>query len=155
MMEQLKLTINEAKTQVCQLPQERFDFLGYEFGRCYSKQTGRAYLGTRPSKKSLKRIIGAIHECTDHRSTWREAEELVSQINSKLVGWSNYFSLGPVSKAYHAVEQYTQQRLRRWLCDKHKVAGSGWTRYPNDYLHEKLGLVRLCKRTQNLPWAKA
>jgi len=80
---------------------------------------------------------------------------VVLQINGKLVGWANYFSLGPVSKAYHAVEQYTLSRLRRWLCDKHKVEGSGWTRYPDEYLHEKLGLVRLCKRTQSLPWAKA
>jgi hypothetical protein len=155
MMERLKLTVNEAKTRVCRIPHERFDFLGYEFGRCYSKETGRAYLGTRPSKKSLKRIIEAVHECTDRRTTWRDAEELVTQINGKLVGWSNYFSLGPVSKAYRAIEQYTKHRLRRWLCDKHKVASSGWTRYPDEYLHEKLGLVRLCKRTQNLPWAKA
>ncbi len=155
MMEQLKLTINEAKTLVCQLPQERFVFLGYEFGRCYSKETGRAYLGTRPSKKSLTRIIGAIRECTDHRSTWREAGEVVVQINRKLVGWSNYFSLGPVSKSYRAIEQYTKFRLRRWLCDKHKMKSSGWTRYPDEYLHEKLGLVRLCKRTQDFPWAKA
>jgi len=154
-MARLKLTVNEAKTRICRIPQERFDFLGYEFGRCYSKETGRAYLGTRPSKKSLKRIIEAIHECTDRRTTWREAEELVLQVNGKLVGWSNYFSLGPVSKAYRAIEQYTKHRLRRWLCDKHKVASSGWTRYPDEYLHEKLGLVRLCQRTQNLPWAKA
>src|ERR1700683_1929840 len=39
-MQRLKLTINEAKTRVCQLPHERFDFLGYDFGRCYSPQTG-------------------------------------------------------------------------------------------------------------------
>ena len=58
MMAKLKLTINEAKTQVCQLPQERFDFLGYNFRRRYSTKTGRAYLGTRPSKKSLSKIIG-------------------------------------------------------------------------------------------------
>ena len=155
MMEKLRLTINEAKTQVCQLPQARFDFLGYEFGRCYSRETGRAYLGTRPSKRSLKRIVGAIRECTDRRTTWQEAEAKVSQINGKLVGWANYFSLGPVSKAYHAIEQYALRRLRRWLCEKHKVPSSGWTRYPNEYLHEQLGLVRLCRRTQNLPWAKA
>ena len=48
MMRRLKLTVNEAKTRVCRIPQERFDFLGYEFGRCYSKETGRAYLGTKP-----------------------------------------------------------------------------------------------------------
>src|SRR5271167_475293 len=29
--------------------EEKFDFLGYTFGRCYSPQTARAYLGTTPS----------------------------------------------------------------------------------------------------------
>ena len=155
MMARLKLTINEAKTQVCQLPQERFDFLGYTFGRCYSAETGRAYLGTRPSKKSLSRIIEAIHECTAQRTTWQEADELVSRINRKLVGWANYFSLGPVSKAYNAIDQYTMRRLRRWLCAKHKVRNTGKTCYSIEYLHDQLGLVWLYRRTHDLPWANA
>jgi len=29
LMEQLKLTINETKTHIRELPQEQFDFLGY------------------------------------------------------------------------------------------------------------------------------
>jgi RNA-directed DNA polymerase len=52
MMEQLKLTVNDDKTHLCQIPQERFDFLGYTFGRCYSRETGRAYIGTRPSRRA-------------------------------------------------------------------------------------------------------
>ncbi len=43
MMAKLKLTVNENKTRVCKLPEEKFDFLGYSFGRCYSPKTGRAY----------------------------------------------------------------------------------------------------------------
>lgn len=155
MMQRLRLTINEAKTRVCQLPQDRFDFLGYTFGRCYSWKAGRAYLGTRPSKKSLTRIIGAIRECTDRRTLEQEAESLVSQINRKLMGWSNYFSLGPVSPAYHAIDEYTQHRLRRWLRTKHKVRNTGKNRYSNEYLHDRLGLIRLYKRTATFPWATA
>ena len=34
-MTKLKLTVNETKTRVCKLPEEKFDFLGYTFGRCY------------------------------------------------------------------------------------------------------------------------
>jgi len=26
--------VNETKTRVCKLPEEKFDFLGYTFGRC-------------------------------------------------------------------------------------------------------------------------
>ena len=40
MMQRLKLTVNEAKTHLCQMPEETFDFLGYTFGRCYSPRTG-------------------------------------------------------------------------------------------------------------------
>ena len=29
MMSKLKLTVNESKTRVCRLPEEKFDFLGY------------------------------------------------------------------------------------------------------------------------------
>ena len=44
MMRRLKLTVNESKTTLCRVPDQTFDFLGYAFGRCYSPQTGRAYL---------------------------------------------------------------------------------------------------------------
>jgi RNA-directed DNA polymerase len=56
MMTKLKLTVNDTKTRVCKLPEEKFDFLGYTFGRCYSPKTGRAYLGTTPSKKRVQRL---------------------------------------------------------------------------------------------------
>jgi RNA-directed DNA polymerase len=143
MMQRLKLTINEAKTRVCQLPQERFDFLGYSFGRYYSAKTGRAYLCAWPSKKSVQRLIGTIREATERRVLWLEAEEMVGQINRKLIGWANYFSLGPTSNAYRAIDSYTPRRLRRWLCNKHKVSNTGTTRFPYEYLFKTLGLVSL------------
>ncbi|MEF8766447.1 MAG: hypothetical protein ABTS16_12185 [Candidatus Accumulibacter phosphatis] len=60
MMEKLKLTVNDDKTPLCQIPQKRFDFLGYTFERCYSQKTGRAYIGTRPSPRSVKRMVENI-----------------------------------------------------------------------------------------------
>jgi len=155
MMERLKLTINEAKTHVRHLPEERFDFLGYNFGRCYSPTTGRPFIGTQPSKKSLSRVIGKIRDFTASKTTWQEAETVVSQINRLTAGWANYFSLGPVTDAYKAIDQYTWYRLRRWLCAKHKVGNTGTTRYPREYLHEVLGLAWLQPRVRNFPWAKA
>ena len=154
-MERLKLTVNEEKTHLCEIPRERFDFLGYTFGRCYSKKDGHAYIGTRPSKKSVKRMVASISEVTDRRMGLLDAAEIVGRLNRKLTGWANYFCLGPVSPAYHAIDTHVRQRLRRWLCKKHKVAGKGTTRFPDQVLHEDLGLVRLAPRTHNLPWAKA
>ena len=43
MMSRLKLAVNETKTRVCRLPEEKFDFLGYTLGCYYSAKTGRAY----------------------------------------------------------------------------------------------------------------
>jgi group II intron reverse transcriptase/maturase len=153
MMRKLRLTVNERKTRVCKLPEEQFDFLGHTFGRCYSPQTGRAYLGTTPSKQRVQRICTAISAATRRSQTQQAAEALVVKLNRQIIGWSNYFCLGSVSKAYRAVERHTRRRLRQWLCAKHKVRGVGTTRFPDDTLHEKFGLVRLAARTASLPWA--
>jgi len=155
MMERLKLTVNEDKTHLCQIPRERFDFLGYTFGRCYSPKDGHAYIGTRPSKKSIKRMVASISEVTDRRMGMLKAEEIVGRLNRKLTGWANYFSLGPVSAAYRRVDNHARQRLRRWLCKKHKIASTGTSRFPDQYLYKELGLARLAPRTHDLPWAKA
>ena len=155
MMARLKLTVNEAKTQVCRLPHDSFDFLGYTIGRCYSPRTGRAYLGTRPSKKRVQRLCARLSELTSRRTLLTEVQAMVEQLNRLLRGWANYFSLGPVSRAYRAVDAHVTSRLRRWLCDKHKVSSAGYARYPDRYLTEHLGLVRLALRTRRSPWAKA
>ena len=60
MMNRLKLTVNEEKTRICRIPEGKFDFLGYTFGRRYSPKTGRAYIATRPSRKSIKRMTEAV-----------------------------------------------------------------------------------------------
>jgi len=153
-MTTLKLTVNEKKTKTCQLPQESFDFLGYTIGRCYSTRTGRAYLGTRPAKKRILRICADVSEQTQRSTLGQQTEEKVADLNRKLRGWANYFCLGSVSKAYRAVDSHTRHRLRQWLCGKHKKAGHGAGAFPDEYLYEKLGLLRLETLTANLPWAK-
>ena len=63
---------------------------------------------------------------------------------------------GYVSKAYRAADQYTRHRLRQWLRAKHKLyRGAERSRFSDQYLEQRLGLVRLQRRTRNLPWANA
>ncbi len=64
MMTRLKLTVNENKTRVCRLPAEKFDFLGYTFGRRYSPRTGRAIWAHGPSEKRVVRSVQAISQLT-------------------------------------------------------------------------------------------
>ena len=153
MMTRLKLTVNDKKTRVCRLPEEKFDFLGYTFGRCYSPKTGRVYLGTTPSKKRVQRICEAISAATRRSQTQQAAEQLVEQLNRQIIGWANYFCLGPVSQAYRVVAEHTRRRLRQWLCAKHQRKGAGTARYSDQLLHDTFGLVRLAARTASFPWA--
>ena len=155
LMERLDLTVNANKTRVCRVPDDTFDFLGYTFGWCYSPKTGRAYIGTRPSRKRIARLCRAIREETAARCVSTEIRDRVARLNHMLLGWSNYFRLGPVSKAYRAIDAHTRYQLRWWLCRKHKVRDRGITRFPDEYLYRTLGLVRLESLTRSLPWANA
>lgn len=143
MMSKLKLTVNETKTRICVLPDGAFDFLGYTFGRCYNHRTGAAYLAASPAKKKIAKLCDAIGKQMSPQSIPLDEEEMVGQLNRRLRGWANYFDLGAVSRAYGVVNYYVTSRLRRWLCRKHKVRGPGYSRYPDRYLYQKLGLYQL------------
>jgi group II intron reverse transcriptase/maturase len=152
-MTKLKLTVNETKTRVCKLPEEKFDFLGYTFGRCYSPKTGRAYIGTVPSKKRVIRICEAISELTGRDQLLLDQDMVIAKLNRTLIGWANYFCLGPVSKAYRAVDRHARKRLRQWLCSKHSISWQATKKFSDAVLHEGLGLVRLTKRTRSFTCA--
>jgi RNA-directed DNA polymerase len=139
----LKLTVNEAKTRQCRVPDESFTFLGYTFGRNWSPRRGRAYTGLRPSAKKIAALCAAIGEQTSRRWLWRAPEELVGNLNRQLTGWANYFCLGAVAKAYRHVMAYTGQRLRQWLGRKYRVRVQGGRKRPTLYLCRELGLVWL------------
>jgi len=154
-MGKLKLTVNEEKTRICKVPEGKFDFLGYTFGRLYSARTGQARLGYRPSKNSIKRVVEKVHELTVRAHAWQETTGLMGKLNRALRGWANYFSVGTVNPAYRAVDNYAAVRLRRWLRFKHKTRRSKGGSYPLPHLYETFGLVRLTRLGHDVPWTKA
>ena len=155
MMATLKLTVKEEKTHICRIPEEHVNFLGYTIGRCYSPQTGKVYIGTTPSKQAIQRLCREISEWTERRWLLIDTEVQVGRINHRLRGWANYFCLGPVSRAYRAVDRHTASRLRQWLRRKCQVQGRGFARFPDAYLYQTLNLVRLTNRRRNFAWATA
>jgi group II intron reverse transcriptase/maturase len=156
LMERLKLTVNEEKTSRRTLPEESITFLGYRIGRCYSPRTGGAYIGMSPQKKKVQGLCREISDQTAKEHTTRSEGEVVSKLNAKLRGWTNFFDLGTVSKAYRAIEAHTRDRLRQWLAKKHKVRGRAPLRWTNEILHGKLGLIKITgRRRQQIRVRKA
>ena len=96
-----------------------------------------------------------MSELTARRYSGLGPEVEVGRLNRVMTGWANYFYLGQISPAYAAVDRHATQRLRRWLCLKHKIRAGKFVRFPDENLWRDLGLTRLAQRRAGLPWAKA
>ena len=154
MMDRLKLTVNEAKTHVCRMARDSFDFLGYTFGRMYSPRTGGSHLGACPSRKKVQQVCHEVNNRVRKLPLFIRPEAVVCQVNQILRGWTNYFSYGTVSPAYRAVQQHVTHRVRQGLQRKFKIRGRGYYHYPDAYLEHDLGLLNPTRLPGNFSHAK-
>jgi Retron-type reverse transcriptase len=141
-VERLELTLNEKKTSLRNARRERFDFLGYTFGPHFSGRTGKEYIGYSPSKKSvskMKRNVGDYLTPGNNRP-W---EEVRDRLNQKLKGWKAYFGLGSTARAYRAIDEYVEERVRHFLRRRHKVSSQGTREFSMKRIYGELGILRL------------
>ena len=153
LMTRLGLEVNETKTRLARLDEERIVFLGYEIGRFYGKD-GRATIATRPSGKAIKSLLRRIHDRTTPPWYWDSPENTVAVISRLLRGWCGYFDQGPVMASYDQIRNYVDRRVRHWLVRRSGGRGRGFKHISQDYLHDKLGLYPIPKRRADLPRAK-
>lgn len=154
LMAKLGLTVNEQKTRLVKLPEERFDFLGYTVGHFYGHQ-GKPYWGTAPSKKSIKRLKERIHAETTSRWNNLPVSRRIEELNPVIRGWAGYFNQGPVQRVYRDIDNYAARRVRIWLRRRSGKRGTGYRQYSDQYLYEKLGLIRLVPPARDRSNAKA
>jgi len=155
MMTALKLTVNETKTHVRQVPAETFDFLGYTFGRHWAHRTKRKVLCGAPSKKRIARVCERISAITDRKRGSLDLDEVVGELNSVLRGWAGYFCLGTVSDAYRMINTHVRYRFRKCWSAKHKAHKFGPCWYWSPWLEQTFGLLQLRWDPSRLPHAKA
>jgi RNA-directed DNA polymerase len=139
-MTRIGLALNEDKTRLRDARCDAFDFLGYTFSPMHSPRTGARYNGVRPSKKAVASIRDAIRHRLrpGNQAPW---EDVARTLNRTVRGWCSYFSYGTVTKARHDVELYLYHTVRRFLRRRHKLAGSGYRRFPMPVVFGELGVV--------------
>jgi RNA-directed DNA polymerase len=138
----LELKLNEKKTSLRNARRERFDFLGYTFGPHYSGRTGRRYLGYSPSTKSVSQMKRKVAEYLIPGNT-RPWEQVRERLNQKLRGWKAYFQLGSAGRAYRALDEYVEERVRHFLRRRHKVSSLGTREFSMRRIYSELGVFRL------------
>ena len=151
----LKLTVNARKTRCLRCPEEPLEFLGYRIGHNFRLGGKGAYIGTRPSKASVRSICREISELTRPRHGHLPVEAIVGRLNRTMTGWANYFCLGQVNTAYKAIDRHATKRLHQWLCRKHNTKSGKIVRFPDARLGHHHGLKYLGPTTKGFPWATA
>ncbi len=132
------LTLNRDKTRITKLS-EGFDFLGFQFVKRRSPNTGKPNIYIFPSKRSQRNIRRRIKFFTNRRAPI-PPNEFVRQVNEVVLGWANYYRHTNASKAFRDLQRFINIRFRRYLNYRSKRRGFGWTQYPNKKLYA-MGIV--------------
>ena len=141
-MEDLKLTLSEKKTRLCDARKEAFDFLGYTFGPEYYRRDGHWYLSAKPSRRSITRLKGKVraHLRSGNMAPW---PVIAARLNRLLRGWTGYFGYGTRYMAYRTMDNYVYHSVRRFLKRRHKVKTCATKRFPAEVVFGELGVQRL------------
>jgi RNA-directed DNA polymerase len=133
------LTVHPTKTQIVDVRQEGFDFLGYHF-----ETTRKGNLTRWPRKKSLDKFKDTVREKTK-RANGRGLRVIIADLNCTLRGWFGYFkhSCRPTFTALDCwIRGRLRSILRKRMGRKGRGRGSDHQRWPNAYFSER-GLYSL------------
>jgi RNA-directed DNA polymerase len=140
-LEKLGLKIHPAKTRLCYVEEECFDFLGYTFGPFRHWRTGKKVISAQPSKKSQKKLKEKVNLLlySGNPVPWLE---LRARLNRLLAGWAEYFQFGYTANAYQALRWHVANRTRRFLRRRHKLP-NGTGRFGLLEVYGKIGVLDL------------
>lgn len=111
----LKLTLHPTKTQIVDMGQAGFDFLGFHFHKLVSKQTHTRLPYLWPSQKAMKTVRKKLHDITARKRLSNPFSEMVTYLNRVIRGWRGYFRIGNSSQRLIQLDRYVRRRLRQWV----------------------------------------
>lgn len=144
-LKHMELELNQEKTRVVNAEEEPFDFLGFtfRFDDCLYRK-GNKYWNIFPSKKSQKRLrrnLGDYLKSSGHMIPIA----IASDLNSKIRGWMNYYSIKGISypnKAKRDIEWYLKGRINRYYKRKSQRKSRLYRKGAYEILVNKYGLIK-------------
>lgn len=118
-LEKVGLELSREKTKITQI-HKGFDFLGFNI-----RKYPNGKLLIKPSKASISAFIKEIKRCIKQGAAL-PTEKLIYLLNSKIIGWTNYYRSAVSSKVFGAIDHEIFMALKRCMYRKHPSKGRGW-----------------------------
>ncbi|MGH7643570.1 MAG: group II intron reverse transcriptase/maturase [Candidatus Dormibacteria bacterium] len=125
----LKLVLHPDKTRLVDLSRgaDGFDFLGFHLRLVKSRRYGRWYCQRWPSGRAMASVRAKVKAITAPRSRLKQPiGVLVTELNSVLRGWGNYFKWGNSTRKFSQIDSYVQARLALFDSKKRQKRGRRW-----------------------------
>ena len=125
-MAKLDLKLHPVKTKIISMwdGKEGFDFLGMHHRRMTTEtRKGQLYKETYqyPSRKAMKKMKAEVKRNVNRRSLLvAKEEDLIKNLNPKIIGWKNYYSTKRNEKWMRAIDWYIICTFTRWYNKKHQ-----------------------------------
>lgn len=112
------LELSQEKSRITHI-EEGFDFLGHTLRKF------RDTLIIKPSKASVKSFLKEVRTCIKINVS-AKTENLISLLNPKIRGWTNYFRYVCSSQTFNYIDFQIFMALKRWCARRHSNKGWRW-----------------------------
>jgi len=113
------LELSQEKTTIKHIEEDGFDFLGFH-GRKYKTK-----LLIKPQKERVKKFLKKIR-ATIKTSHSIKTEELITWLNTRIIGWANYYRHVVAKKIFVYVDHKIFWALWKWIQRRHPQKNSSW-----------------------------
>ena len=127
-LKQRGLELSTEKTKTTHIS-EGFDFLGVN-----TRKYNNGKLIQKPTKESVKCFMQDIRE-TIKRHQAAKTEVLIHRLNSKIIGWANYYRPYCSKRTFELISHQLFPPLWRWARKRHRRKGARWV--SNKYFRTK------------------
>lgn len=118
-LSEVGLELSAEKTKITRV-EEGIQFLGFNIRKYPSGK-----LLIKPAKENIQKFLKETKDCIK-RGIALPTEQLIHQLNEKIIGWTNYYRNGVSSKVFSMIDNEIYLALKRWALKRHPRKGKKW-----------------------------